>query len=52
MAPDCETCWKKTQCPRAQAGAFCMEWQSKKPGQKGEDPNDAWQRGEDAPGTL
>lgn len=46
--PGCETCIHKDGCERAKALAFCPMWQSKEPEPKGEDPNEAWRRGEEA----
>ena len=45
--PGCETCWKAEECPRAKPGAFCQLWQTCKPEPQGEDPNDAWRRGDE-----
>ena len=45
--PDCYTCIRWDECENAVAGKFCPMWQSKEPEPKGEDPNDAWNRGDD-----
>ncbi len=45
--PDCYTCIRWDECPDAKPGQFCPRWQSKQPEPEGEDPNDAWARGED-----
>ena len=46
--PDCGTCWQREQCPAAKAGDFCPKWQSAKPMAREPDPNDLWNRGEEA----
>lgn len=45
--PDCMSCWKYEECSRAEAGSFCLQWQSKKTQPRGDDPNSRWQRGEE-----
>lgn len=45
--PDCYTCIRWDECPDAKPGQFCPRWQSKQPEPEGEDPNDAWARGDD-----
>lgn len=44
--PGCEWCWKKEECPRAENGKFCPEWQSREPEKDGPDPNELWNIGE------
>ena len=44
---DCYPCIKWDECENAVAGHFCTQWQSKQPEPKGEDPNEAWERGEE-----
>ena len=46
--PDCGTCWQREQCPAAKDGDFCPRWQSAKPMAREPDPNDLWNRGEEA----
>ena len=45
--PDCKTCIHREECEFAVDGNFCPYWQSQAPEPKGEDPNDAWARGDD-----
>lgn len=47
MGPDCKTCIHREECEFAVDGNFCPYWQSQAPEPKGENPNDAWARGED-----
>ena len=47
LGPDCKTCIHREECEAAQDGHFCPSWQSRAPEPKGEDPNDAWARGDD-----
>ena len=50
QGPDCLTCCRRNICPQAEEGKFCAFWQTVEPEPKGTDPNDLWNRGEDAPG--
>lgn len=45
--PDCGTCVRKDECERAREGCFCPMWQGREPEPKGEDPNEAWRRGDE-----
>lgn len=47
LGPDCKTCIHREECEFAVDGNFCPYWQSQAPEPKGEDPNDAWARGDD-----
>ena len=45
--PDCESCIHVKACVFAAFGKFCPMWQSREPQPEGEDPNEAWRRGDD-----
>ena len=45
--PDCTTCIRYATCEIAREGYFCAVWQGEEPKPAGEDPNDAWRRGDD-----
>ena len=47
--PGCESCIRRETCIHSADGGLCCMWQSKEPAPRGEDPNAAWRRGEDAP---
>lgn len=47
MGPDCKTCINREECEYATDGNFCPYWQSHEPEPKGENPNDAWERGDE-----
>lgn len=47
LGPDCATCIHLEECDAAEDGHFCPSWQSRAPEPKGENPNDAWRRGDD-----
>lgn len=46
--PDCSTCIRKETCDRRAENSFCTKWAGSEPEPKGEDPNLAWLRGEQA----
>ena len=46
--PDCANCWRRDNCPNATDGDFCAKWQSAKPAAREPNPNDQWNRGEEA----
>ena len=51
--PSCATCVHVDACDHlpvesVRGKVFCTQWQSKEPQPKGEDPNEAWERGDEA----
>lgn len=46
--PGCENCAHRTECHDAREGYFCPRWNSRVPEERKPDPNEQWQRGEDA----
>ncbi|MBQ8109537.1 MAG: hypothetical protein IJ124_05180 [Clostridia bacterium] len=46
--PDCAFCWLRDTCADAEPGKFCTYWQSREPEKREPDPNDLWNRGEEA----
>lgn len=46
--PDCANCWHRDACADAEEGQFCTYWQSREPAAREPDPNDLWNRGEEA----
>ena len=46
--PGCENCVRREECNDAREGYFCPRWNSRTPEERTPDPNEQWQRGEDA----
>ena len=46
--PDCGNCIHRGECHDSREGYFCPRWNNREPEERKPDPNEQWERGEDA----